>query len=82
MLQPGQAKDIIIAVGGKPQRLPIPGAELAITSDETLELETRPNKVSEAACSCGGMDAARNVRALVRLWLHADAFAHAFFSCV
>ncbi|KIZ07910.1 glutathione reductase (NADPH) [Monoraphidium neglectum] len=40
------AKDIIIAVGGKPQRLPIPGAELAITSDETLELETRPNKVT------------------------------------
>jgi hypothetical protein len=40
-----QAKNILIAVGGKPQKLAIPGAEHCITSDEALELEDCPKKV-------------------------------------
>ena len=36
------AKRIIIATGSRPAVLPIPGAELAMTSDEALSLETLP----------------------------------------
>lgn len=43
---PVQAKNILIAVGGKPYVLPIPGSELTITSDEALELEERPQKIT------------------------------------
>lgn len=39
------AKDILIAVGGRPSKLDIPGAEFCITSDEILELPTQPKKV-------------------------------------
>jgi hypothetical protein len=41
-----QAKNILIAVGGQPHKLPIPGAELTITSDEALELPERPKKIT------------------------------------
>ena len=41
-----QTKNILIAVGGKPTRLPIPGAELCITSDEALELSDQPKKIT------------------------------------
>lgn len=40
------AKNILIAVGGKPHVLPIPGAELTISSDEALELAERPQKIT------------------------------------
>ncbi|MEW5316598.1 MAG: hypothetical protein WDW38_007962 [Sanguina aurantia] len=40
------AKDILIAVGGRPTKLNIPGAELCITSDEILELPTQPKKIT------------------------------------
>lgn len=40
------ANNILVAVGGKPSRLPIPGAELCITSDEALELPQRPDKIT------------------------------------
>ncbi|WIA30313.1 hypothetical protein OEZ86_000401 [Tetradesmus obliquus] len=40
------AKNILIAVGGKPTKLPIPGAELCITSDEALELPAQPKKIT------------------------------------
>ncbi|GBF98807.1 glutathione chloroplastic [Raphidocelis subcapitata] len=40
------AKNIVIAVGGKPSRISIPGADLCITSDEALELAERPNKIT------------------------------------
>lgn len=43
---PAQAKNILIAVGGKPTKLPIPGAELCITSDEALELPAQPKKIT------------------------------------
>ena len=35
-----------VGFGGKPRRLPIPGAELTITSDEALELAERPKKIT------------------------------------
>ncbi|KAG2453963.1 hypothetical protein HYH02_001010 [Chlamydomonas schloesseri] len=41
-----RAKNILIAVGGKPHKLDIPGAELCITSDEALELPECPKKVA------------------------------------
>jgi pyruvate/2-oxoglutarate dehydrogenase complex dihydrolipoamide dehydrogenase (E3) component len=45
-----QAKNILIAVGGTPYRLPIPGAELTITSDEALDLPERPKKITGQNC--------------------------------
>ncbi len=41
-----QAKNILIAVGGTPQKLNIPGADLCITSDEALELPAAPKKIT------------------------------------
>lgn len=39
------ADKIIIATGSAPTRLPIPGAELAITSDELLAMDTLPQSM-------------------------------------
>jgi hypothetical protein len=39
-----KAKNILIATGGAPTRLPIEGAELAVTSDEALSLDNLPDK--------------------------------------
>lgn len=39
------ADKIIIATGSAPSRLPIPGAELAITSDELLAMDTLPQSM-------------------------------------
>eukprot|EP00879_Flechtneria_rotunda_P010804 GHRR01011290.1.p2 GENE.GHRR01011290.1~~GHRR01011290.1.p2 ORF type:complete len:486 (+),score=152.98 GHRR01011290.1:177-1634(+) len=39
-------KHILVAVGGKATKLSIPGADLCITSDEALELPSRPNKIT------------------------------------
>jgi glutathione reductase (NADPH) len=36
---------IVIATGSKPRPLPIPGAEMMITSDEVLSEETQPNEI-------------------------------------
>lgn len=41
-----RAKNILIAVGGTPSKLNIPGAELCITSDEALELPDCPKKIA------------------------------------
>eukprot|EP00210_Caulerpa_lentillifera_P006814 g6513.t1 len=40
------ARYILIATGGRAQRLNVPGAEHTITSDEALELANRPNKIA------------------------------------
>lgn len=40
-----EGENIVIATGSKPRPLPIPGAELMITSDEVLSEETQPNEV-------------------------------------
>lgn len=44
------APKIVIATGSEAARLPIPGAELALTSDEILALDTCPERV----CVIGG----------------------------
>ncbi|GLI70632.1 hypothetical protein VaNZ11_015567 [Volvox africanus] len=41
-----RAKNILIAVGGRPSKLDIPGANLCITSDEALELPECPRRVA------------------------------------
>jgi len=40
-----QAKYIVVATGGRAQKLNIPGSEYTITSDEALELEELPKKI-------------------------------------
>lgn len=40
-----EGKDIVIATGSKPRSLPIPGAELMITSDQVLSDEQRPDEI-------------------------------------
>ena len=40
-----EAENIVIATGSKPRPLPIPGAELMITSDQVLSDETRPDDI-------------------------------------
>lgn len=35
----------MISTGGRPSKLPIPGAEHTITSDDALELEDCPKKI-------------------------------------
>lgn len=40
------AKNILLALGGSPHRLDIPGAEFTITSDEALALEEQPKSVA------------------------------------
>src|ERR1700745_1529739 len=40
-----EAKHIVIATGSKPRRLPFPGAELMITSDDVLSERTLPASV-------------------------------------
>jgi len=41
-----RAKNIVVAVGGRPTKIGIPGAELCITSDEALELPDAPKKIT------------------------------------
>jgi glutathione reductase (NADPH) len=40
------AKQVLIAVGGKPTKPDIPGIEYALTSDELLNLEGLPNRIA------------------------------------
>ncbi|MBL8697151.1 MAG: glutathione-disulfide reductase [Alphaproteobacteria bacterium] len=40
------AAHILIATGGHPERLPIPGAELAIDSDQALDLAELPRRIA------------------------------------
>lgn len=46
VLNPSQAKNILIATGGRSSRPNVPGAELCIDSDLALELPTCPKKIT------------------------------------
>ncbi len=50
------APRIIIATGSRPALLPIPGAELAMTSDDFLALETLPNSVAIIGAGVIGLE--------------------------
>jgi glutathione reductase (NADPH) len=41
-----KAKQVLIAVGGKPMKPDIPGIEYALTSDELLNIEHLPNRIA------------------------------------
>ncbi len=51
-----EAKDIVIATGSVPARIPIPGAELAIDSDQILELKEVPPRLAVIGGGVVGME--------------------------
>ena len=50
-----QAKKTVIAVGGRPRYLDIPGASLAITSDDIFTLPHPPGRTLVIGASCTSM---------------------------
>src|SRR5438105_7664524 len=59
-----QAKDIIIATGSAIARIPLPGAELTIDSDQILELKEVPRRLAVIGGGVVGMEFAAMVAAL------------------
>jgi len=59
-----QAKDIIIATGSAVARLPLPGAELTIDSDQILELREIPQRLAVIGGGVVGMEFAAMFAAL------------------
>ena len=59
-----QAKDIVIATGSAVARIPIPGAELTIDSDQILELKEVPKRLAVIGGGVVGMEFAAMFAAL------------------
>ena len=59
-----QAKDIIIATGSAVTRIPLPGAELTIDSDQILELKEVPRRLAVIGGGVVGMEFAAMFAAL------------------
>src|SRR5256886_12332606 len=59
-----QAKDIVIATGSAVARIPLPGAELTIDSDQILELKEIPRRLAVIGGGVVGMEFAAMVAAL------------------
>src|SRR5436190_9466667 len=59
-----QAKDIVIATGSAVARIPIPGAELTIDSDQILELKEIPRRLAVIGGGVVGMEFAAMFAAL------------------
>lgn len=58
------APKVIIATGAAPAHLPVPGAELAITSDDLLRLEELPQSVAIIGAGVIGMEFASALAAM------------------
>src|SRR5256886_15723203 len=61
-----QAKDIVIATGSAVARIPLPGAELTIDSDQILELKEVPRRLAVIGGGVVGMEFAAMFPALGR----------------
>jgi dihydrolipoamide dehydrogenase len=59
-----QAKDIVIATGSAVARIPLPGAELTIDSDQILELKAVPRRLAVIGGGVVGMEFAAMFAAL------------------
>src|SRR2546421_4020507 len=59
-----QAKDIVIATGSAVARIPLPGAELTIDSDQVLELKEAPRRLAVIGGGVVGMEFAAMFAAL------------------
>ena len=59
-----QAKDIVIATGSAVARIPLPGAELTIDSDQILELKEIPRRLAVIGGGVVGMEFAAMFAAL------------------
>ena len=59
-----QAKDIVIAIGSAVARIPLPGAELTIDSDQVLELKEVPRRLAVIGGGVVGMEFAAMFAAL------------------
>jgi len=59
-----QAKDIVIATGSAIARIPLPGAELTIDSDQILELKDAPRRLAVIGGGVVGMEFAAMFAAL------------------
>ena len=59
-----QAKDIVIATGSAVSRIPLPGAELTIDSDQILELKDVPRRLAVIGGGVVGMEFAAMFAAL------------------
>ena len=76
-----KAKNILIAVGGKPNIPDIPGAELGITSDGFFDLETQPKKVAVVGAGYIAIEMAGMFHALgteTHLFIRHDTFLRTF----
>ncbi|HWH46687.1 MAG TPA: glutathione-disulfide reductase [Burkholderiales bacterium] len=75
------AEHLVIAVGGRPIMLDVPGSELGITSDGFFELESRPDRVVIVGAGYVALEFAGVLRALgaeVTMIIRRDHVLHNF----
>lgn len=68
---------MVVAVGGRPNKLPCEGGELAITSDDIFSLKKHPGKTlvvgaSYVALECAGVRTFFLRRKTSVLWIRSD----------
>lgn len=76
-----RAKNILVAVGGRPNYPPIEGAELGITSDGFFELKKQPKKVALVGAGYIAVEMAGMFHALgteTHLFIRQDKFLRSF----
>ncbi|KAI9688482.1 MAG: Glutathione reductase [Bathelium mastoideum] len=75
------AKKVLIAVGGRPSLIDVPGAELGITSDGFFELEQQPKRVAIVGAGYIAVEMAGMFHALgteTHLFIRQDTFLRTF----